>query len=319
MQAAARSLGMELEVLYAERDPKRTLALAQEIARRAPGRRPDYVILVNEKGTLVDSAQALGTAGIRSFAAYSGLLPQERNNWSPRVGLPLLLGSLEPRARDAGYLTARALIELGLQNPHYRRQGMLQFLALAGDRSTPTSIQRNEGMRQAVAEFPQVVLREQVLGDWRRDLARDKVSGLLQRHPDATLLWAASDLMAFGAMDAMEARALKPGQDMLVSAINTSGEAMQARLEGRLSALAGGHFMAGAWAMVMLYDHHRGRDFIDEGLELERPMFMLFDKQQATRFLARFHSGIRLDFRPYSKALNPQIKRYQFGLEALLK
>lgn len=48
MQAAARSLGIELEVLYAEREPAQSLRLAQEIAARPKARRPDYVVLVNE-------------------------------------------------------------------------------------------------------------------------------------------------------------------------------------------------------------------------------------------------------------------------------
>ena len=37
-----------------------------------------------------------------------------------------------------------------------------------------------------------------------------------------------------------------------------------------------GHFITGAWTLVMIYDYHHGRDFADEGLELERPMFAEF-------------------------------------------
>ena len=42
---------------------------------------------------------------------------------------------------------------------------------------------------------------------------------------------------------------------------------------GELSALAGGHFMAGAWALVMLYDYAHGVDFASEGLELRTSIF----------------------------------------------
>ncbi|MEJ6006873.1 ABC transporter substrate-binding protein [Paucibacter sp. AS339] len=323
-QAAADSLGVKLEVLYAEREPARALLIAQQIAQRPSGQRPDYVILVNEKGTLVESAQTLGAAGIKTFAAYSALLPQERAQWAPRKGLPLLIGSLEPRGRDAGYLTARALIQQALAEKRLPSGGRLQMLAIAGDRSTPGSIQRNEGLRQAVAEFPQVELKQAAFADWRRDQARDKMHALSQRHPNAQLLWTASDQMAFGAIDAMEAQGRKPGRDLLLSSINTSTEALQARMDGRFSALAGGHFMTGAWALVMIYDHAHGRDFSDEGLEQVRPMFMLFSPAQAAQFLSRFGQGqspdlSKLDFRPYSKHLNPQLKRYSFGIDAWLK
>ena len=47
---------------------------------------------------------------------------------------------------------------------------------------------------------------------------------------------------------------------------------MVALRSGRLAALAGGHFMSGAWVLVMLYDYHHGHDFADESLQLVRPM-----------------------------------------------
>ena len=91
---------------------------------------------------------------------------------------------------------------------------------------------------------------------------------LYRLYPDARLVWAGNDLMAFGAMAAWEKRGGKPGMDAWFSGINTSTEALEAVKSGRLTSLAGGHFITGAWAMVMIYDYHHGRDFADEGLEL---------------------------------------------------
>ncbi|HLO95511.1 MAG TPA: ABC transporter substrate-binding protein, partial [Burkholderiaceae bacterium] len=263
MQQAARSLGQTFEQQFAERDPQRSLQIARELAARPAAQRPDYVVLANEKGTLVESSRILAGAGIRSFAAFSGLLPQERQSWAPREGLPLLIGSLEPQAEDAGYLTARALIEQGRRLRLQAADGKLHLLALSGDRSTPVSIARTEGMRRAVAEHPDVVLDRVAFGDWRRDLAAELAGEMLATYPEARLLWAGSDQMAFGAMQAARSRQLEPGRQLLFSAINTSAEAMQARIRGELSALAGGHFLCGAWALVMIHDYHQGRDFKD--------------------------------------------------------
>ena len=322
MQAAARSLGMGFEQHFADRQPERVVALAAEIARRPAAQRPDYVVLTNDKTTLVQSARLLQAAGIKTFAAFSGLLPQERESAAPRSGLPLLLGSLEPQGEDAGYLTARALIQAGLGRPQRGPDGKLHLVAIAGDRSTPVSIARNEGMRRAVAEFPQVLLDQVLFGDWKRELAREQMAALLQRDTAPQLVWAGSDQMAFGAMEAAQARGMTPGQDLLFAGINTSTEAMLAVIDGRLSALAGGHFLCGAWALVMLHDHHRGLDFAaSEGLELQRPMFMLFTKAAAQRYLQRFDgAGLdRLDFRPYSKWHQRGLKRYPFTLDGLLR
>ena len=95
---------------------------------------------------------------------------------------------------------------------------------------------------------------------------------------------------------------------------------MQARIRGELSALAGGHFLCGAWALVMIHDYHHGRDFKDLGLMQQQGMFMLFSAQDATRFLARHGKGLaELDFRRYSRVLNPGLARYHFDAQVLMR
>ncbi|WP_156422029.1 ABC transporter substrate-binding protein [Paucibacter sp. KCTC 42545] len=321
VRAAAKQLGIQHEQFFAERDHLRVLEIAHSLAARPKAQRPDYVLLTNDKLTLVSATRILEKAGIKSFAAFSGLLDEERAEFGePRAGLGNLIGSLEPRSSDAGYLTAKSLITQGRRLGLAGSDGKLHLLALAGDRSTPTSVHRNLGLRRALAEHPDVVLDQQVFGDWRRDKALEQASWLLRRHPQANLFWCANDQMAFGAMTALEQAGRKPGRHVLVSGINTSDEAMQAVISGRLAALAGGHFMAGAWAMVMIYDYEHGQDFAAEGLELSKPMFVLFDKAMAERFLKRFGAGqVPVDFKAYSKALNPTRKQYDFAFDQLLK
>ena len=321
MQQAARSLGLELEVRYAERDHQRMLELVREIAQRPVERRPDYLVLVNERRMGGEMLKLASAAGIKCLFAYNTLLPEDRAEYgAPRGRYPLWLGSIVPHAEDAGYLTAKALIERGLREHRYSADGKLHMLALAGDHSTESSMLRDKGMRRAVGEHPKVVLDQLVYADWRRDSARLAAQELFARYPNAALVWAGNDLMAFGAMDALQAAGGRPGVDRWFSGINTSSEAMQEVIAGRMEALAGGHFMAGAWALVMIYDHAHGRDFAaDEGLELDKPMFALFDAELAHRYLARFASGVpALDFRPYSKVLNPRLRRYDFGFAGLL-
>ena len=320
MQQAARSLGQPFEQQFAEREPQRALQIARELAARPPALRPDYVVVVNEKGVLVEAARILAGAGIKTFAAFSGLLPQERQAWAPRQGLPLLIGSLEPQAEDAGYLTAQALIEQGRRLKLQGGDGKLHLLAISGDRSTPVSIARTEGMRRAVAEHPDVALDRVGFADFSKELAAELAAEMLPAHPEARLLWVGSDLMAFGAMQVARHRQLEPGRQLLVSAINTSPEAMQARIKGELSALAGGHFLCGAWALVMIYDYHHGRDFKDQGLMQQQRMFMLFSRQEAERYLARHGRGLAgLDFRSYSRVLNPGQARYRFDARVLVR
>ncbi len=321
MAAAAGSLGLTLEVQYAERDPLKVLALARALVARPKAQRPDYVVSTNDSATGVELLRVFDGSGIRCFMAFSGFTDAEEQQWGkPRQQFKQWIGSLEPQAEDAGYLTAQALIRAGRAAHAHAADGKLHLLAIGGDRSTASSVRRNQGMQRAVAEADDVVLDQMVYAGWSREKAAEQSDWLFDRYPTARLLWAGNDLIAFGAMQTLEQRGGQPGKSMWFSGINTSAEAMQALKSGRLAALAGGHFMAGAWALVMLFDYHHGHDFADEGLQLERPMFVLFTPAMAEKFEARFGQRFdSVDFRRYSKVLNPVTTRYSFEFAALLR
>ncbi len=321
MQAAANSLGMRLEVAFMERDHTHNIDFVRTLIDREPAKRPDYVILSNDYNMASTLLPMLDQAGIKSFLAFSGIL--SNSEWhqigEPRDRLRHWIGSLEPLAEEIGYRTARELIDLGRARKLYASDGKLHLLAIAGDRSTPSSILRTQGMRRAAGEAEDIVLDQVVYADWSRALAREKAEWLYARHPDAHLLWAGNDLMAFGAMEALERKGGVPGRNILFSGVNTSPEALQAIRNGRLASLSGGHFTPGAWAMVLIHDYHRGRDFIDEGVSLRRSMSIQFTPEDARRFSERFgQDHFDIDFRPFSKVLNPALRTYDFSLRRLL-
>lgn len=324
MEAAAKNLGIRFENLYAERHHPRTIEIAHQIIARSEKDRPDYVVFSNDYATGPELLRLFDAAGIRCFLAYSGITdPGDRQLiGAPRERYTAWLGSLEPLAQEGGYVTAKALIAKGKAERLQAADGRLHLLFIGGDRSTTASIKRNEGVRRAVAEAGNVVIDQEVYAAWNREKAAEQAAWLFQRYPGTRLVWAGSDQMAFGAMQAWEKRGGKPGRDAWFAAINTSREAMEGIQSGRLEALAGGHFIAGAWALVMLYDFEHGRDFAkDEGLELEYSMFTLFTPADAARFLKRF-GDLRfdgVDFRRHSKVLNPKLKRYDFNFRQLLQ
>ena len=321
MHRAAHSLGMQLRVIYAERDRLEPIAIARRLAQLPPAQRPQYVIFTNDYSVAPGVLRALEGSGIQAFLTYSGIQPELRDQVGvPRGRYPFWLGSLEPRAQDAGYLTARALIAAARKQPQLKAaDGKFHMLAIAGDRSTPSSVARNQGMHRAVQEAPDALLLQEVYGEWRRDKARVQAQELFQRYPEARLVWSGNDEMALGAMQAWQVRGGKPGKDALFSGVNTSAQAFEALRQQELTALAGGHFLAGAWALVLLFDYHRGVDFRAEGLELVYPMFKLFSAHSSLRFEKSFGTGQRpLDFKPFSKYHHPALRHYDFDLEKLL-
>ena len=320
MAAAAKSLDIQLEVLYAERDHVRALELARVVAQREV--RPDYLIIVNEKLAAGEMLKVADKAAIKTFlllnkfegeqAAEFGMPRQKYRHW---------IGSLTPDNENAGAITASALIDRARSAKQPHGDDKLQLIAIAGDRSTPASVQRIAGLRNILSKNPDIHMTQLIYGDWAQERTREQMAQLLKRHPQTTAVWAANDLMAFGAMEAAEAAGRKVGHDIFFSGINNSPAAMSAVLDGRLSALGAGHFTAGGWALVMLYDYHRGRDFSEEGLELRSRLFGLVDRTDAARFNARYDGGMfaGFDFRRFSKVQQPQLKHYQFGMSPLLQ
>ncbi|HEX4333863.1 MAG TPA: ABC transporter substrate-binding protein [Usitatibacter sp.] len=321
MQSAAKALGMKLEVLYAERDHLRTVEFARQVASRPKHERPDFAIVTNDNATGAEQLRILDAAGVKTFFAYSSIPAADRAaTGGPRERYKGWLGSLEPHAEDAGYVTARALIEQGRSAGARGADGKLHLIAIAGDRTTPSSAARNDGMRRAVTEAGDTVIEQTVYAGWGRDKAAEQAEWLYARYPEARLVWAGNDLMAFGAMASLEKAGKVPGKDAFFSGVNTSREAMDALRSGRLTALAGGHFITGAWTLVMLYDYAHGHDFASEGLDLDRSMFTNFDARSAEVYLARFGENFdAVDFRRYSKALNPKLARYDFDFGQLLR
>ncbi len=312
MQNAADDLGIDLQVDYAGRDLLREVDLVRDVVRQPLAARPDYLILAGEKRVLAQQLQLAESAGIPAFVTFNAPSAEERKQLgAPRERFRHWLGSLIPQAELAGYLTAKQLIDRAHRAGLADAQGRLQLLAIGGDRVTDSSVRRNAGLKQALDEHPEVLLHQMVYAEWRRDKAEGQMEHLLRRYPATRLVWAGNDEMAFGAMAATARSGRTPGRDVLFSGINASTEAMHAVIDGRLTALAGGHYLQGAWALVMLHDYHHGRDFADsEGLEMVRPLFRLFTPAGAREFLRS--QGRALDFRRHSLALNPQKQCYVF-------
>ncbi|WP_170942194.1 ABC transporter substrate-binding protein [Noviherbaspirillum denitrificans] len=318
-QPAAEQLGIKLEVLYAERDHLKMIEMVREVCARP--QRPDYLLLVNEKLAAGEMLKIAENAGVKSLVVYSGMAESQAAYGKPRQKFRHWLGSVTTNATDAGRLTAEELVRQALQQRIVADDGKVHVAVIAGDKATPTGTQRLQGAVDAFAAQPSVVLEQVVFGNWDQARAAEQAAALLLRYPKLNAFWAASDLMAFGAIDAAEAAGRKAGADLLVSAINNSPPVLQARVQGRIAALAGGHFTTAAWALVMLHDYHHGKDFARDGVEVVLPLFVMFDEERAQRFLTRFgdedFSGI--DFRAFSRHLNPHLRGYQFGLLPALK
>ncbi|WP_108649122.1 hypothetical protein [Dongshaea marina] len=76
--------------------------------------------------------------------------------------------------------------------------------------------------------------------------------------------------------------------------------------------------MDGAWALVMLYDYHHGKDFIRERF---KPRMYPITRDNLAQYqpLLIQSRWEEIDFRKFSKVYNPKVKRYDFSPEMVMK
>lgn len=309
MQAAAQELGMDLRIEYSER--RTDLALAQARAVLTGPQRPDYLVLVNEQYLAPEIIRLAQGLGVKLFLVNNGLTEtQARSIQAQPDRYAQVLGTLTANDEQAGYQMLRQMVAMLPPGP-----GPVDLVAFAGVKTTPASQLREQGMRQALADYPQVRLRQVVYGGWSRKRAYEQAQLLAERYPDTQLVWSANDEMAFGAMQAFEEKGRTPGRDVIFGAINSSPEALRARIDGRLSVLMGGHFTLGGWAMVMLHDDALGLAINRDGLQAHTmPVLQSFDQAKARRWLKLLEScdDMGVDFLRYSAEGRPEGFRYPF-------
>jgi ABC-type sugar transport system substrate-binding protein len=309
MRPAARSLGLTLEVLYAERDHLLMLRQAEDVAQRSPA--PDYVIIVNEKLAAQQMLQTLSRSPAKVFVMHNDLTPEQRREiGNEREQIRNWIGTATTDAAQGAYILMEYL---------YRRLGNREarIIGITGDPNTPVSMERADGVKDYVAHAGRGRIDQLAFGDWSYADGERKAAVLLARYPDTNIIWGSNDSMALGALRAVRARRAR----VLVGGIGGFWDAMTSVAEGGLAASSAGDYLIGAWAIVMLYDYHRGVDFATHG-GLAQKLDYMYVVHRGN--VARFNDIVlkrseALDFRVYSKALNPGPGPYDFRLARLVE
>ena len=317
MMAAAHDLNLDAKVVYAERDHLKMIDLAKEAVQSDSP--PNYMILVNEKlaaGRMLDEIPP----SIKIVLLNNTLSVEQINRYGkPRQTVPNWIAHIYPNHEKAGYDIAQSIISAQQSSKQLKSIKKIGLLAIGGSRATTASSLRLSGLQRALREYPNVELQQTIHSQWRRDKAESQIYGLIRRWPDTQLIWAANDPMALGAIDAVIKRNKRPGENIFVGGLNWSTEALEKIVNGTMVTSIGGHFMQGAWAMVLIHDYHKGLDFEDLGFEFTAPMTVI-DQTNVARYLEIFgdQNWDKIDFKKFSRWENKPQKIYQFQLTKIL-
>jgi ABC-type sugar transport system substrate-binding protein len=321
MRAAAAELGIDADIRQTgpySRD--KAIALAREFLGESPPL--DYLITSNNLSVGGEIIKLADAAHVKMMF-LNGDLPQK--DWAeygePRTKYPNWLGGINPDHEGAGYGIGAAILT---EAARLKTNRPLKILALAGDLETLPSTERVRGLKRAIDVMTKLLgpgsveLVDVRYLDWSAKTAEASVREFIKTGPRIDALWAANDPMALGAITALREGGYQPGKDVLVGGLNWSQEAVERVLNGEMFVTYGGHFLLGAWAMVVLRDHHDGRDFAEEDVRLQIPMGAI-DLPIARRFPDIGKVDWRqIDFTKFSKTRNPAVRRYEFTPDAVL-
>jgi ABC-type sugar transport system substrate-binding protein len=320
MRAAAAQFGIDVDERQSERSLDKAIAIARDFLSQHPA--PDYLIATNDVGAGGELIKLADAAGVPLILLNNELDEEQWPEYGePRTKYRHWLGSIVPDHEGGGYGIAEAIL---IEAVRIKRSRPLKLLAVAGELDTPASTGRVRGMRRAIAVMRQLLGPDSVeladTGhlDWSEKTAQAWVREVTRKGPRIDTLWAANDPMAIGAIAALREAGYRPGVDVMVGGLNWSQAGVDRVLKGEMVLTHGGHFLLGAWAMVVLRDYHDGRDFAEEDVRLQFPMGA-FDLPVARRFpeIGKV-DWRRVDFTRFSKTRNPAVTRYNFTPDAVL-
>jgi ABC-type sugar transport system substrate-binding protein len=307
MGAAAKSLGVRLEVLYGERDRLLMMRQAEEVARRSDP--PDYVIMVNEKSAAPQMFRMFANSAAKILLLHNDLTDEQRREiGNEREQIANWIGTVTSDPRHAAFLLMEYLYDrIGSPEP--------RIIGITGDPNTPVSMERARGVEDYVSRAGRGKINQLVFGDWSYADGEQKAAVLLTRYPDTNIIWAANDSMALGALRAVKAS----GRSVLVGGMGGWPDALSSVAEGGLAATAAGNFVVGPFAIVLLYDYHQGIDFAAHGGVAQQLQYFIVSPDNVARYESVLMKRIgSLDFSQYSKALHPGPGAYDFSIKGLV-
>lgn len=319
MVAAADDLGVELHGVISKDNSISVKRSGIELVESLnPG---DYLITGYWAVSTAEFIEIAEQRGVRVFIINADFSEEENKDLGlPRTSFKRWIGHMYADDEQAGYELADSLITQAIKAGKVAKDGKVHVVALYGGDKSVVSESRDRGLRSRVGAFSDAALDLVMSAMWDSVSAVPITLQMLNQHPEATVVWAASDSMAIGAIEAIESLGKKPGVDIFVGGIDWSDEGIKAVANGAVSTSVGGHFLEGAWSLILLYDYHYGFDFADDpGVSSMTSMHsMTSDTVQDYKEKLNNPDWNRIDFKQFSKKHNPDLEMYDFSLGTLL-
>jgi ABC-type sugar transport system substrate-binding protein len=111
----------------------------------------------------------------------------------------------------------------------------VNIVELQGTTGAAPANDRAEGFRTAIGDDPKFDIIASQTGDFTRAGGKQVMEAFLKANPDIDLVYAHNDDMGLGAIEAIEAAGLVPGQDIKIVTVDAVKDGMTALSEGKIN------------------------------------------------------------------------------------
>jgi len=109
-----------------------------------------------------------------------------------------------------------------------------KVVELQGTTGAAPAIDRKEGFESAV-EGSDIEIIDSQTGNFTRAEGKTVMEGFLNKHDDIDLVYAHNDDMGLGAIEAIEAAGMTPGEDIKIVTVDAVKDGMQALVDGKIN------------------------------------------------------------------------------------
>nr|WP_202107081.1 ABC transporter substrate-binding protein [Agromyces seonyuensis] len=111
----------------------------------------------------------------------------------------------------------------------------VNIVQLEGTTGAAPAIDRAEGFADVISENENLQVIASQTGDFTRAGGKQVMEAMLKANPDIDLVYAHNDDMGLGAIEAIEAAGLVPGQDIKIVTVDAVHDGMQALADGKIN------------------------------------------------------------------------------------
>lgn len=318
MNAVAQDLDIELIVNCSRFGSLATKRAGNDLVHADPP--IDYLVTGYWASVSKHHLAMANANAIKTFVINSSIIQEEQTELGdPRGKLKNWIGHMVPDDKQAAADLTNELVKVMHKSNGPSKE--IEIVALLGDGSRAIGRSRTGGLKTQAQALSAVKLHEIPRVHWTIDWARDDVESILHKRTGINVVWGTNSASAWGGLLGAEKAGRKPGKDIFIGGFDWNPESLKAIEDGRISAAMFGHFLEGAWALILVHDYHYGYDFMDDtGINISTPLVAMTPENVAQyKKILDEDFWDKVDFRKFSKKYNPELKLYNFSISQFLK